>query len=362
MRWQAFLDPHVEKSRSRSRRSPGEVSSGQRRSVPPYIQSVCTQRETAQTGVSSDPRPHTGHPPVIIPAQWSDSQRMVKPNPLERRLLGADELSGWRLKVYVIVFESDTAAGRAFDVALIFVILASVLAVMLESVQSIRAEYGQALYAAEWAFTALFTIEYILRLLCVGRPWRYARSFFGIVDLLATAPTYLSLVLPGAQFLLVIRLLRILRVFRVLKLVHYVSEADTLLAAMRASRRKLTVFVLSVITLVVILGSLMYLIEGASNGFTSIPRSIYWAVVTLTTVGYGDISPQTSLGQALAAVVMITGYAIIAVPTGIVTSEMARRATSDERARGTSRECDTCGVGGHELDAIFCKRCGARLG
>lgn len=287
---------------------------------------------------------------------------MIKPNPLERRYLGADELSGWRLHIYIVVFESDTPAGRAFDVGLILVILASVLAVMLESVSGIRAEYGRILFAAEWAFTVLFTIEYGLRLACVGRPWRYARSFFGIVDLLATIPTYLSLVLPGAQFLLVIRLLRILRVFRVLKLVHYVSEADTLLEAMRASRRKLTVFLVSVGTLVVILGSLMYLIEGARNGYTSIPRSIYWAIVTLTTVGYGDISPQTNLGQALAAVVMMTGYAIIAVPTGIVTSEMTRRRTQLDQEQARTRTCDACGAGGHEGDAAFCNRCGTRLG
>lgn len=286
---------------------------------------------------------------------------MIKPNPLERQYLGADALSSWRLRLYVVIFESDTTAGRAFDVGLILVIVASVLAVMLESVSGIRLRYGQALIVAEWAFTGLFTLEYTLRLVCVGHPWRYARSFFGLVDLLATIPTYLSVILPGAQFLLVIRLLRILRVFRVLKLVHYVSEADVLLEAMRASRRKLTVFVLSVITLVVILGSLMYLIEGAANGYTSIPRSIYWAVVTLTTVGYGDISPQTGLGQALAALVMITGYAIIAVPTGIVTSEMTRRSIRREHDDAAVRTCGACGAPDHDADALFCKRCGSRL-
>ncbi|MCH8961110.1 MAG: ion transporter, partial [Bacteroidetes bacterium] len=255
---------------------------------------------------------------------------MLKPNPIERRLFGVEQLSGWRLTLYIIIFESDTPPGKAFDVALILTIFASVAAVMLESVSAIGSRYGAILYASEWVFTILFTIEYILRLICVGRPLRYARSFFGIVDLLAVIPTYFSVLFPGAQFLLVIRLLRILRVFRVLKLVQYLSAADILMEALRASRRKIVVFLVALLTLVVILGSLMYLIEGAENGFTSIPRSIYWAIVTLTTVGYGDISPQTGLGQALAAVVMIMGYGIIAVPTGIVTAEMTRIGLGDD--------------------------------
>ncbi len=289
---------------------------------------------------------------------------MLRTNPRERALFGVERLSGWRLKLYIIIFESDTPPGKTFDVALILIIMASVVAVMLESVSAIRADYGRLLYAAEWVFTILFTIEYVLRLVCVGRPLRYARSFFGLVDLLAVIPTYLSLILPGAQFLLVIRLLRILRVFRVLKLVHYLSEADVLMRALRASRRKITIFIVAVLTLVVILGSLMYLIEGAEHGFTSIPRSIYWAIVTLTTVGYGDISPQTDLGQALAAVVMIIGYGIIAVPTGIVTAEIARagRAAEPSVEAGTrALICPQCYTAGHEPDAAFCKRCGARL-
>jgi voltage-gated potassium channel len=281
-------------------------------------------------------------------------------NPLERRYLGANELTGWRLKLYIIIFEAETPAGKGFDVGLIGVILASVAVVMLESVQTIRADYGGLLAAAEWVFTVGFTIEYVLRLTCVGRPGRYARSFFGVVDLLAVIPTYVSLLVPGAQFLLVIRLIRILRVFRVLKLVHYVSEADVLMTALRASRRKITIFVFAVLTLVVILGSLMYLIEGATNGFTSIPRSIYWAIVTLTTVGYGDISPQTNLGQVLAAVVMITGYAIIAVPTGIVTSEITRLGRPGGPVHSTAR-CPQCGRAGHEEEAAFCKHCGNAL-
>lgn len=310
------------------------------------------------------------------------------PNPLERQYLGADELDGWRHRLYVVIFESDTVWGRAFDVALIGTILLSVLAVMLESVAPIRAEYGSLLYAAEWGFTLLFTVEYVLRLVCVGRPARYAFSFFGLVDLIAVVPTYFSILIPEAQFLLVIRLLRILRVFRVLKLVHYMSEADVLLAALRASRRKITIFLFAVGSLVVILGSMMYMIEGAGNGFTSIPVGIYWAVVTLTTVGYGDISPQTAPGQTLAAIIMIIGYAIIAVPTGIFAAEMSRtvptRPGGDEgesegtpsggprgdglregragRARSPSAECPSCGVPGHPPDALFCRRCGTELG
>lgn len=290
---------------------------------------------------------------------------MLRPNPVERRLFGVEEISGWRQKLYIIIFESDTPPGKAFDVTLILVILASVGAVMLESVSGIRARHGATLYAAEWIFTILFTIEYVLRLIAVGKPLRYALSFFGMVDLLAVIPTYVSVVFPGAQFLLVIRLLRILRVFRVLKLVHYLSEADVLMQALRASRRKIIIFIVAVLTLVVILGSLMYLIEGAANGFTSIPRSIYWAIVTLTTVGYGDISPQTDLGQALSAVIMIIGYGIIAVPTGIITSELARAgqdATTRSVADGTrALICPRCYTGNHDDDAAFCKKCGARL-
>jgi voltage-gated potassium channel len=284
---------------------------------------------------------------------------VLRPNPRQYRNLEAHRLSGWRLRVYIVIFESDTPLGRAFDVGLIAAIVGSVLAVMLESLQSIGSQYGDLLYKAEWFFTILFTIEYVLRLVCVGRPGRYALSFFGLVDLLAVIPTYISLFVPSAQFLLVIRLLRILRVFRVLKLVHYMSEADLLIQALKASRRKITIFVFAVVTLVVILGSLMYLIEGQANGFTSIPKSVYWAIVTLTTVGYGDISPQTSLGQALAAVVMITGYAIIAVPTGIVTSEITRMSALRDVSEQSS--CPQCGAFEHADDAAFCRRCGASL-
>jgi len=282
----------------------------------------------------------------------------VVKNPLERKYLGADELSGWRLAVYVVIFEADTRWGKAFDVGLIVAILLSVLAVMLESVAGIRGRFGGALYVAEWVFTIVFTVEYLLRIVCVGKPLRYAFSFFGIVDLLAVIPTYVSVLFPGAQFLLVIRLLRVLRVFRVLKLVHYVSEADVLLASMRASLRKITIFIAAVVTLVVILGSLMYVIEGPPNGFTSIPMGIYWAIVTMTTVGFGDITPQTPPGMFLASLVMIMGFAIIAVPFGIVTSEMTRAAMAGERSR---RDCVACSRAGHEMDARCCKYCGAEL-
>ena len=263
--------------------------------------------------------------------------------------------------LYDIIFESDTSAGRAFDVALIVTILLSVVAVMAESIGWMRARYGEALYMAEWFFTVLFTIEYVLRLSCIRHPHRYAISFFGIVDLLAIIPTYLSILVPGAQYLLVIRMLRILRVFRVLKLVQYLDEASVLMRALRGSRRKIEIFIITVLTLVVILGSLMYLIEGEENGFTSIPRSIYWAIVTLTTVGYGDISPQTNLGQALSAVIMIVGYAIIAVPTGIVTAELTRASGEDRARQAIKQSCPRCGAAGHDRDAHHCKHCGEAL-
>src|SRR5918992_838361 len=253
-----------------------------------------------------------------------------------------------RARLHEVIFESDTRAGRYFDLALIWLILLSVATVVLESVREVREQYGKLLYALEWVFTLLFTIEYCLRLLSVRHPLRYARSFFGIVDLLAIIPTYLSILVPGSQYLLVIRILRLLRVFRLLKLSEYVTEADTLRLALRASRRKISVFISAVLLLVVIIGALMYVIEGEANGFTSIPTSIYWAIVTLTTVGYGDLSPRTPLGQILASIVMVIGYGIIAVPTGIVSVELAR-ATRQERM--TRQLCLACGAQGHDLDA-----------
>ncbi len=267
------------------------------------------------------------------------------------------ERAPWRDKIHEVIFEADTPSGKIFDEALISLIVLSVLAVMLESVASINEQYGKQIRIAEWFFTIAFTIEYILRIISVDHPLKYARSFFGLVDLLAIIPTYLSLLIPGTQFLLVIRLLRILRVFRVLKLAKYIAEANVLTQALRASRQKITIFLFTVITLAVILGSLMYFIENDSDGFTSIPRSVYWAIVTLTTVGYGDISPQTPLGQALASVVMILGYGILAVPTGIVSVEIARA----DKAPMSTRSCRACSLEGHDHNAKFCKYCGEGL-
>jgi len=264
----------------------------------------------------------------------------------------------FRERLHEIIFGADTPAGRAFDVSLMILIIASVVAVILESVVWIRDTYGPWLRTFEWVITICFTIEYLLRLYCVDKPWRYARSFYGIVDLLAILPTYLSLLIPGAQSLLVIRGLRLLRVFRVLKLVHFVGEAKELMTALRASARKIIVFLGAVLTIVVIVGSAMYLIEGEEHGFSNIPLSIYWAIVTMTTVGYGDMAPETPLGKALASLIMILGYGIIAVPTGIVSVELA----GVTRKRAVSgRACPGCGAHGHDADAKHCKFCGTEL-
>jgi voltage-gated potassium channel len=263
-----------------------------------------------------------------------------------------------RTRLHQIVFESDTAAGRAFDVTLIALILVSVVAVSVETVSGLPPGVYRALRVFEWALTVLFTVEYLLRLAAVGRPLAYAFSFFGVVDVLAILPTYVSLILPGTQVLLVVRILRLLRVFRVLKLAHFLTEAHVLGQALRSSMRKIVVFLVTVSTLVVVIGALMYVVEGAEHGFTSIPQSMYWAVVTLTTVGYGDISPKTPLGQALASVVMILGYGIIAVPTGIVTAELTAGRTP---APVSGQACPTCGAEGHGTDARFCRRCGSAL-
>jgi len=265
--------------------------------------------------------------------------------------------SRFRARLHEIIFEADTSTGKLFDVLLILSILVSVVLVMLDSVASIRQSYGNLLYLGEWFFTILFTIEYLLRLCSVGRPVAYATSFFGVVDLFAILPTYLSIIFPGTQYFLVIRILRVLRIFRVLKLVQYLGAARQLSQALRASRRKITVFLFSVLALVVIFGSLMYIIEDQASGFTSIPRSIYWTIVTLTTVGYGDISPQTGVGQTIAAVIMIIGYGIIAVPTGIVTTELVQI-----YKKGVSTQaCPECSAEGHDVDAIYCKYCGSRI-
>jgi voltage-gated potassium channel len=263
----------------------------------------------------------------------------------------------WRHRLHEVVFEADTRAGRAFDLTLLVAIVASVGIVLAESVPEWRAEHGELFRRLEWLFTGLFTVEYLVRLAAVRRPAAWARSFYGVIDLVAVLPTWLSLVLPGAQTLLVLRALRLLRIFRILKLAEFLEEAAALRAAIGASRRKIVVFFGSVLVLVLILGSTIYLVEGEANGFVSIPRSIYWAIVTLTTVGYGDLAPQTALGRFVASIVMLLGYSILAVPTGIVTSELI----AQHRGRVSTQACPACGQEGHDADALHCKYCGARL-
>ena len=262
-----------------------------------------------------------------------------------------------RQRLYTIIFEADTPAGKLFDVLLFVAILCSVGLTMLNSVHDIHAAHGTALFILNTVFTVLFTIEYVLRLYCAKHRGRYARSFFGLVDLLAVLPFYLGLFIDNAEFLDVVKVLRMLRIFRVLKMAQYVGEADLLKNALVASRRKIGIFLVAVMTIVVIIGTLMYVIEGEANGFTSIPQSVYWAIVTLTTVGYGDISPHTPVGQALAAFIMIVGYSIIAVPTGIITAELGL-----STAKGMTRICKGCGNRRHDNDAMFCKQCGTALG
>ena len=266
-------------------------------------------------------------------------------------------VSPLRERVHDVIFQHDSPAERAFNGVLIIAILASVAVVMLDSVAWIRARHRTALTAAEWTFTVLFTVEYLLRLWSSDRPLRYARSFYGLVDLAAIAPAYLAVFFPAGRFLIALRVLRVVRVFRILKLAEYVQEASVLAQALRASRRKVIVFIAGVLAVVVAVGSLMYLIEGPQHGFTSIPESVYWAIVTMTTVGYGDISPGTPAGKILASALMIVGYGIIAVPTGIVTLELQRAS----RGTATSRRCPGCGSTGHDADAGYCKYCGTAL-
>ncbi len=263
----------------------------------------------------------------------------------------------WRRKLHEIIFEADTFAGKAFDVILIGAIILSVIVVVLDSVNSYQEQYGDFLYAAEWFFTILFSVEYILRLISVRRPWRYALSFFGVIDILSILPTYLSLFVPGVQYLLTVRILRLLRIFRVFKLTEYLTEAQILNNALRASAKKIGVFILAVLALVTVIGSVMYVIEGEENGFKNIPTSIYWAIVTLTTVGYGDVSPHTALGQFFASIVMILGYGIIAVPTGIVTVELGKAVAKQI----STQVCPNCHSEGHDADAVYCKYCAAHL-
>lgn len=266
--------------------------------------------------------------------------------------------TGWRTRLYTIIFEADTRAGKAFDVAVMAIIVLSVLTVIVESVPAIRAYEVRTLYVLEWGFTLLFTVEYVLRLMCVKRPWQYVFSFFGVIDLLSILPSYIAFFVPEAHALIDIRLLRMLRVFRVLKLPRYFDESQILLDALRNSRHKIAIFLGTVFIVCIILGTMMYLVEGPGNGFTSIPTSMYWAVVTLTTTGYGDIHPKTPLGQLLTSLAMLLGYGIIALPTGIVGAEIAM---SLSRRKPTTRTCAHCLTEGHDARAVYCKDCGASL-
>lgn len=265
-------------------------------------------------------------------------------------------MSKTKQKIYEIIFEADTPSGKFFDVSLLVVILISVALVVFESVPSISTKYHSSLKVLEWIITFIFTIEYILRIAIVKKPFRYIFSFYGIIDLLSVIPTYLSLVILGSQSFVVIRILRLLRIFRILKLTRYTHAGRTLARALWASREKISVFIFFVIILVIIVGTLMYIIEGPEHGYTSIPRGIYWAIVTLTTVGYGDISPETPIGQFFASIVMIMGYAIIAVPTGIVTAEIINPTTNKN-----TQVCENCLCPTHEDDAVFCKKCGSKI-
>lgn len=273
-----------------------------------------------------------------------------------------NSLKPWQQRLHELIYEADTPAGKFFDVALIIAILLSVVAVMLESVAELYTEYKAIFITVEWVFTTLFTVEYILRLVCIEKPAKYAFSFFGVIDLLAILPTYIGLFMAGANIhsLAIVRILRVLRIFRVLKLTPYLSEANILTMALNASKRKVLIFFSSVLFLAVILGAVMFLIENPSNPrFSSIPKSIYWAIVTITTVGYGDISPVTEFGQFVSALIMILGYAIIAVPTGIVTVEI-NEAMRKAKLLST-QACPSCGQEGHDSDAKHCKYCGAKL-
>lgn len=266
-----------------------------------------------------------------------------------------------RQKLFEIIFEANTPSGKGFDLSLLLLIILSVMLVMLESVESIQAAAPRFFTVMEWIITIFFTLEYVLRIWLVRRPWKYIFSFYGIVDLLAILPAYLSPFFGNTQYLLTIRALRLLRVFRILKMAKYILEAEILVKAIRASQRKLTVFIFAVMTVVMIAGSMLYVVEAeASSGFTSIPRSIYWAIVTVTTVGYGDISPVTTLGQFLSSILMITGYAVIAVPTGIVSVEIAQ-VTDELKNKSHTEACPSCGKEGHDSDALHCKYCGHTL-
>jgi len=263
----------------------------------------------------------------------------------------------WQEELHEVIFEADTPIGKVFDISILIIIITSVVVVALESVNEIEQTYGPLLRTLEWFFTIAFTIEYLLRILSLQKPKYYVFSFYGVIDFLSIIPTYLSVIIAGTQALLVIRIFRLLRVFRVLKLVRFLGEANVLFYALRTSMPKIIVFLVGVVSTTIIFGTVMYIVENGQNGFTSIPRSIYWCIVTLTTVGYGDIAPQTTLGQSMASIIMILGYGIIAVPTGIVTSELTMKGK-----RGyTTQSCPTCGREGHDPDARHCKFCGGVL-
>lgn len=269
---------------------------------------------------------------------------------------------GWKSKLHEIIYEADTPMGKWFDIVLFILIIVSVIVVMLESVKEIEAQYHVVLLTFEWIITILFTIEYIARLVSLKKPLKYVFSFYGIIDFISTIPLYLSYIFAGSQVLLAVRAFRLLRVFRVLKLVQFLGEASQLKKALKASRAKIAVFIYTVLILAVIMGTIMYYIEDDAAGFTSIPRSIYWAIVTLTTVGYGDIAPQTSFGQLIATIVMILGYGIIAVPTGIVTSEFTKQnATEDDEIHLNTQACPSCSSEGHRDNASHCYNCGSGL-
>ncbi len=268
-----------------------------------------------------------------------------------------DRTIGWREQLRIIVFQSNTTAGRRFDKILLLIILCSLMVVMLDSVESVHLEYGKLLTYSEWLFTLVFAVEYCLRLYCSPKPLKYAFSFYGLIDLLAIVPGILAIYYSDAQYLLIVRVVRMLRIFRVLKLLPYLKQANYLLAALRGSKQKIIVFLVSVSTLVIVFGTLMYVIEGPEHGFTSIPKGIYWAIVTLTTVGFGDIVPKTPIGQMLSSLVMITGYSIIAVPTGIFTAELTNAMRGDQ----LQHDCPVCAKSNHEPASAFCSRCGNPL-
>ncbi len=285
----------------------------------------------------------------------------TKPAIVKSEELYGKPADGWRLRFYTIIFEADTRAGRAFDVTLIWVILASVVVVVLDSIASIHSRHNVLLTTLEWGFTLLFTVEYLLRLACVRHPWRYATSFYGVIDLLAVAPTYLAILLPELHSLIDVRVLRLLRVFRILKLTEYVAEYGALGRALIASRRKILVFLSFVLLVVLVMGTLMYVIEGPANGFTSIPVSVYWAITTMTTVGFGDITPKTDLGRLVASVMMLMGWGTLAVPTGIVSAEFTAQRFHGWSDVPTTRTCHECLSEGHLAQAKFCRDCGAPL-